>query len=109
MGTSIVKHVIRGEDRYLLWSSIVDAPVTMGMSLTALENYWREEYGKRGLEDLRRRLEHSKTCSVFDLVDGNRAGDGETELTEEQIIAFYFESEMVGAPPMDLPRGTEQS
>jgi hypothetical protein len=51
MGQTIVKLKHEGQDYYLLWSSIVDAPVTYGLSLEELEDYLREEEGARYMRD----------------------------------------------------------
>ena len=92
MGTKIVKHAVRGKDRYVLWSSICDAPTLFGCTLRQLKNYWREEYGRSGLEDLERGLEsgHKRIFTVAEVSSINRAGKDSTHLTDEQIVDYYF-------------------
>lgn len=94
-----VRHVVDGEERYLIWSSVVDAPTTYGCTLEQLKNYWREEYGRRGLEDLERRIKNGDWCTPLEeLVGANRAGKDETKLTSEQIVQHYFIDRKPPAP-----------
>lgn len=37
---------------YMEWSTVVDAPVTFGMTLEEFMEHYREEYGKRGLMEM---------------------------------------------------------
>ncbi len=97
MGRGIVKI----KDRYFEWSTIVDAPVTCGLTLPELQAYVKEEYGRRGLEDLPERVARADaTGSSFvdwatkeELLATNRAGDDETHLSEEEIYVKYTEKE----------------
>lgn len=99
MGRSIVKLPYKGKDYYLLWSSIVDAPITYGVPLKELEDYLREEEGARYMrEDHPRRMErvekygtsslHGETPEEFIVV--NRAGPDEQRITLEGIIYQYI-------------------
>lgn len=81
---------------YLEWSSIVDAPVTYGLSLNQFREYYKDEYGRQGMEELPRHLERvektgtsTRTCSLQDILDQNRAGENEKRITKEQIIERY--------------------
>lgn len=82
---------------YLEWSTIVDAPVTFGMSLEDFAKYYQEEYGRHGMLDFEQRVrrleEKGTTCphdkNVDETISGNRAGKNETELTKEEIIDWY--------------------
>lgn len=102
MGNSIVKHCISGKDRYLVWSSIVDAPITYGITKKQLLQFWRTEYGRSGVEDLERRLAAGRTKTVDCMVSCNRAGKDETRLTTEQIVDYFF----VRCGTGDHPEGT---
>ncbi|CAN5356861.1 hypothetical protein BH09VER1_BH09VER1_28860 [soil metagenome] len=51
------RYIFKVDDTYFEWSTVVDAPVTRGMTLTQLEAYVLEEEGKRGLAGLPERLE----------------------------------------------------
>lgn len=44
------------KDYYMEWSTIVDAPVTYGMSLDEFKEYYKEQYGIKGMEGLEDRM-----------------------------------------------------
>lgn len=110
MGNFLFKLTDKGRDYYLEWSTIVDAPVTYGMSLEELEAYILKTYGERGLATLPPRLArieargHSAidddAATAWEAVWLNRAGDGETWLTLEQMVAKYCrrEGDIIGLP-----------
>lgn len=91
------RFIVKLEDYYLEWSTIVDAPVTFGMSLEQFKEYYQGEYGRSSMVDLERRLERAEkfgTSSLNDsrtdeLIAGNRAGPNETSLTVEEIVKAY--------------------
>ena len=93
MGNCIMKL----NDRYLIWSTVVDAPTTELMTLEDFEAYYRDQHGRHGMEGLPHRMERveAKGNSFFDnmtnddVICGNRAGEDETELTKEQIIEQF--------------------
>lgn len=93
MGDFIVKLA----DHYLIWSSIVDAPVTYGMTIGELTAYTRDEYGADGMRNLPKRLARveAKGTSAFnsdsadDVMWPNRAGPGEIPLSKPEIIEWY--------------------
>lgn len=92
----IIKVNHRGTPKYLIWSTIVDAPITYGMTREDFEQFYITEYGRRSSEDLPERLARcdEKGCSSFnetlgELISGNRAGDREGTLTLDEIIARY--------------------
>jgi hypothetical protein len=95
----IVKLDTKDGPRYLEWSTVVDAPVTYGMTLDDFTQYWRKEYGAaadRGdrLEARLRDVESKGTDSYSDAsvdatIANNRAGAGETCLTKEQLVEYY--------------------
>ncbi|HEX8795470.1 MAG TPA: hypothetical protein VF765_31185 [Polyangiaceae bacterium] len=93
MGTVIIKLA----DHYLEWSSIVDAPVTFGMTLEELNEHVREELGAEGLRRLPARLERVERQGHSGFhgegVDGiiwlNRAGPGETPLSKAEIVEWF--------------------
>lgn len=87
---------------YLEWSTVVDAPVTTGMSLDEFKAYYRDEYGRHsfesplsdGFEERMKRVEEKGVSardykSFDDLIGCNRAGKDETCLSKEQIIEWY--------------------
>ena len=96
MGKSIIKLSGEGRDFYLEWSTIVDAPVTYGMSLEEFEEYYKEEYGNKGINQLPARLERVERtgCSAFNttldsLLACNKAGDNEVKISKEEIYRKY--------------------
>ena len=102
MGRSIVKIRDRDQDWYLEWSSVVDAPVTYGMTLDELKAHTKEQYGQQGLDVLPERLARVEATgtssmmgdrSVEEFIRGNRAGKGETCLTLAQIGEMYCRGE----------------
>lgn len=93
MGNPIVKL----EGSYLIWSTIVDAPITFGGTRKQLEARIREEHGRRGVEELVARLERVEAKgtssrhdeSADDTIFLNRAGPREAPLAREEIVEFY--------------------
>jgi hypothetical protein len=91
------RYIMQLEEYYLEWSTVVDAPVSWGMSLEEFKEYYRQEYGHdgmRGLDDRLKRVAIYGTSShdrytPDDLIRGNHAGPNESELTREQIYHVY--------------------
>ena len=56
------KYIINLDGYYMEWSTVVDAPVTWGMSLAAFQDYYLQEYGESEFSKLDERLDgKSKT------------------------------------------------
>ena len=107
MGRCIIKLV--GEDKrewFMEWSSVVDAPLTYGMNLEGLADHVRYNHGQAGIDELPERMArvdkrgHSMILGAWStsaddgveyITSGNRAGVGETTLTNAQIVAMYCE------------------
>lgn len=93
----ICKFTDNNESWYLEWSTVVDAPITFGMSLEDYKSYYKDEYGNQGMSDLESRLqrvENKGTSSMIyksldDLIGYNRAGRNETVLSKQQLIDVY--------------------
>jgi len=99
----MAKHIIKLNDKkhdrdyYLEWSTVVDAPVTNGMSKKEFEQYYQEEYGNSSIGELHERMkrveEKGTSSQVYKSVESlilcNRAGYDETELTCEQLVEKY--------------------
>lgn len=97
------RYIIKLEDKkfkvdyYLEWSTIVDAPVTYGMSLEDFKLYYEHEYGQVGKEGLPARMHRVEgkgvsseiDDNVMDLIRHNRAGKNESTLTHEMILENY--------------------
>jgi hypothetical protein len=86
-------------DYFFVWSTVVDAPITFGMTVEELKDWYQLEYGRSGMKNFQERLERTiknGTSALWnltakELIRGNRAGDHEKTLTEKQIIEQYKE------------------
>lgn len=84
-------------DNYLLWSTIVDAPVSYGALLGDFKTTYILLNGTNSAAELADRLVRVELKGTSDYHDedvdvtiaGNRAGKDETCLTKEQIIEQY--------------------
>lgn len=93
----IIKLTRGNEARYLEWSTVVDAPVTYGMTLDDFKNYYLKRYGEEQAERLDERLkrvEATGTSSIgyrdlAELLSGNRAGPNEKHLSQEALWDQY--------------------
>lgn len=118
----IVKLTEEDKSWYMEWSTVVDAPVTYGMSLENFKQYYKEMYGLSSLPELEQRLERCEAKGTSSMIDDdadevisfNRAGKNETILTKQQIIDCYckapdFETdeEFKAWWDKNLPVGTE--
>lgn len=91
------RYIVKLEDYYFEWSTIVDAPVTFGMKLDEFKEYYQEAYGTEGMRDLDYRLERVEMfetssitpTTIKEMIKGNRAGPDETELTIDEILKAY--------------------
>ncbi len=99
MGRTIVKLEHEGEDYYLVWSSIVDAPVTYGLSLEELEDYLREEEGARYMRDTHpQRMERVKRRGHSSIMDSNCESG-------EEYVRHQIHQERACKLPDDHPDG----
>lgn len=97
MPSYIIKLTEENKSWYLEYSTIVDAPITYGMSLDEFKKFYQEEYGCSSMDELEKRLlrveERGTSAHLYASVDRciqcNRAGKNETCLTKEQLIAHY--------------------
>jgi len=55
-------------DYYFEWSTMVDAPVTYGMSLENFKRYYETEYGRSSLIDLESRLKRVELTGCSSLI-----------------------------------------
>lgn len=91
------RFIIKLDGKYLEWSTIVDAPVSHGMTREKFDDYYRFLYGNEGMKMLPERMSRVETTgtsshdgeSVDDMIDGNRAGENERELSKEELIREY--------------------
>lgn len=90
--------IVKLDGCYMEWSTIVDAPISYLMPLPAFEKYYARRYGAEGLGGLAKRIARADQngTSLLDSSDDlesicewNRAGENETSLTREELIAIY--------------------
>ena len=82
------------EDKYFEYSTVVDAPVSVLMSLEDFKNYYKEEYGEQAMPGLKKRLDRADEKGTSSLIDDsfesmiscNYFGDGKQELTAPEFI-----------------------
>lgn len=95
--------IVKLKEHYLIWSSIVDAPISNGMNLKQLKRWIRREYGQRGIDELPARLERVEQKGTSAMGDDsavstiwlNRAGPEESRLMIEGIYRHYCLGESV--------------
>lgn len=103
MGSGIVRLVEDPEPLYVIWSTVVDAPVTFLMTRDELREFVIEDAVRRARESATRdfpgrmdRVDTNGTSfytppyTVDDMVSYNRAGPDETELPTAEAIADYL-------------------
>jgi hypothetical protein len=86
--------IVKLKEHYLMWSTIVDAPISEGMNLKQLKRWIRSRYGQEGINELPARLARvdKKGTSSFDEESAestiwlNRAGPEERPMT---IVGIY--------------------
>ena len=94
----IMKLTDAGKDYYLVWSTIVDAPITDGMPLEEFKEWYKFEYGRasltRELPDQMNLVEangvSARAETLNEVLSCNRAGPDEEKLTKDQIIEKYI-------------------
>lgn len=86
------------DKRFVEWSTVVDAPITYSMSQDELTAWHLEEFGRRehdaNFQDrLQRTIEFGTSLrtpeSAEDAAIANRAGEGEAEISLQEIAAQY--------------------
>ena len=83
---------------YFLWSTVVDAPVTGGMTLPEFREYYQDRFGTEGMRDLPQRMERVAAKGTSSRLDGsvdemlvaNRAGPGETCLDRQGVLSMLL-------------------
>ena len=92
------KCIVHHDGWFFEWTTVSDGPASWGMRRPDFEEYYRDEYGRQGCEDLKERLDravrtgssmrHPET-SAESVVMINNAGFEESWLTLEQIVQIY--------------------
>ena len=107
MPSYILRFDTKDGPRYLEYSSVCDAPVTIGMTLAEFKEYYVREYGRASIADMELRLKRVDARGTSSLIHSsvartivcNRAGKGETRLTVEQLVDFYVVRRGEGEQP----------
>jgi hypothetical protein len=90
------RYIVKLNNRYCEWSTVVDAPVTPLLTESQLSLYWRLQYGLRG-DDIQEMVatcdEHDYTgwrsgITLDELVKYNRA-DKQGPLSKEKLIELF--------------------
>lgn len=98
MGEAIFKVDDNGEERFIVWSSFVDAPTTFACTAKEIVRYFTAEAVRRAKEEAERMLERARIfgsssrngySTLADVCAANRAGPDERSLTEDEIVEFY--------------------
>jgi hypothetical protein len=96
------RYVVKLADKYLEWSTVVDAPITDGMTLEEFTSFYKEKYGSYAMEfEFPKRMERVEQFgisaynynNVDELIAYNRAGPEEICLTKEELIKEYCNHE----------------
>jgi len=90
------RYICKLDDMYFDWSTVVDAPITDGMSLEEYKEYYKEEYGKLSFDneffERIKRVEEKGTSAFDESIDSiisyNRAGPNESCLSKNDIIKY---------------------
>ena len=97
------QYIVKLDDYYLTWSTVVDAPTEFGMMLDEFNDEYQRRYGEEGMDILPYRMARVKAkgnsandLTNDDLLAANRAGPNETELTREEIVQAYCKREPIG-------------
>ena len=91
------KGIVKLGSKYVMWSTIVDAPLTEGMTREELREYIQDQHGRAGVADFEERMKRVEAKgtsfvdlkSVEDVIHLNRAGANEKTLTLEELIKEY--------------------
>lgn len=83
--------IVKIRDRYLEWSTVVDAPVTGGMVLEAFREYYFAEHGHDSQTYFDKFIKRADATGASDDYNWrqNRAGPEETSLSEEELYQVY--------------------
>ena len=98
MGQAIFKVDDNGEERFLVWSSNVDAPITFARAAEEIVAMFGEDAKQQAIVEAEQMIERARLTgsssrmgynTLADVVTANHAGPGGSILTEDEIIEFY--------------------
>lgn len=85
-------------DYYLVWSTVVDAPITNGKSLDEFKKWYEIEYGRKSISELPERLERVEKTgtsmlpqfgTLSSLLLLNAAGENGKKISRKKILEKY--------------------
>jgi len=96
MNGDVVKDWTKGQTCYIVWSEVVDAPITYGMTLEELKDWLVDNGEDSDLEARMERVEKKGTSamdytSFEEIAKFNRAGPREECLSLEELTEAYWE------------------
>jgi hypothetical protein len=91
------RYIIKLNEKYLEWSTVVDAPVSHGMTRQEFTDWYVREHGFFSVNELEERLQRADKKGVSalmykdvdELIGHNRAGPNETCLTKDELIEAF--------------------
>ena len=91
MSRFFVKLLKNDVPHYLVWSTVVDAPVSDGMPLEKFREYFLNSRGQDFVEYFDEHIEiaNKNYEENLNFIDLNRAGGNEEQLTIDEIIEYY--------------------
>lgn len=94
MSRFFVKLIKNDVPHYLVWSTVVDSPISDGMPLEQFKEYFISSRGKDYIEYFEKEIEIAdrKYQENLKFIRKNRAGKNEKQLTIPEIIALYCKS-----------------
>lgn len=88
----MARHILyhKKKDLYMIWSTVVDAPISWPMTLDELKAEWSSEISEQRLQ----RAQERGTSSMLDgsmeaTMEYNRAGPNETHMNPKSVWNFY--------------------
>lgn len=99
MSNFIIKIKHEGHTYFAEWGTIVDAPTTRAMTHDDFARYYRDEYGRQGMDDFEERIARAREngCSAIDqrsltqCVYNNRCGPKDSMLSMQGLVAYMVE------------------
>ena len=99
----MVDAIVKINDMYLMWSTIVDAPITYGMTFEQLVKYYAKKYEHSDEDSFREKMmkiDEDGTgfqigTNTNQIGEYNRAGPNESLLSIDEIYKSYCKREKI--------------
>jgi hypothetical protein len=87
----------RGEERFLIWSSVVDAPIGFACTAEEFAAFVVRDAVNQARSDAENMLARARLVGtssrmvecLWDIACANRAGPGERHISEDEVLEFY--------------------